>query len=163
MRVPMASTGTTPPPPAASAAARPPRIRTPEGTPWFAWAVFLVLGIPLALMALLTLAARSGVYVDLLRPLWVPWPPDFLKPVVGFAGFAATLGYLAFRLGERSGFRSGTLAGIAQGRNWAEGRYAASGPPPETTDATAPPPPPPPDEPVAAASPADPASGGNGS
>lgn len=143
------------------ASARRRRVRTPEETPWIAWGLFLVLGVPLALMAFLTMAARSGVYVDVLRPLWMPWPPDFLKPLVGVLGFAATLGYLAYRLGSRAGFVSGTVAGIAQGRNWTEGRYAASEASSPTPGAETPPPPPPPEEHAAASSSGQP-SGGNG-
>ena len=69
-----------------------------------AWALFLLVGVPLALMAALGVLARAGIYVDPLRPLWQPWPPDSVKLLLGLMGFGATLAYLAHVL-IRSGRR----------------------------------------------------------
>ena len=63
-----------------------------------AWALFLLVGVPLGLMAALGALARARIYVDLLRPLWQPWPPDSVKLLIGLAGFSATLAYLAYVL-----------------------------------------------------------------
>lgn len=81
-----------------------------------AWALFLGLGVPFILMTVLTLLAGAGVYVDLLRPLWQPWPPDLLKPFLGVAVFAATLAYLTYRVGHRRGFRVGAGVRIVASR-----------------------------------------------
>ena len=112
-----------------------------------AWALFLGLGLPFALMAALTTLARTGIYVDLLRPLWQPWPPDLVKPFLGIAVFAATLAFLAYRVGHRSGFRAGIVNRMASARNAASvgDRLSPSG-----TNAPAElPPPPPPADPLA--------------
>jgi len=53
---------------------------------------FVVLGVPAGLVALLVALAYQGVYVDALRPLWVPWPSDIWKLVIGVAAFATTFG-----------------------------------------------------------------------
>lgn len=108
-----------------------------------AWALFLGLGVPFALMAVLTMLARMGIYVDLFRPLWLPWPPDPLKPFLGVAGFAATLAYLAYRLGHRSGFKAGARAEMASTRNRIEGRSESA---PRDGDAEGGAVPPPPDD-----------------
>ncbi len=117
-----------------------------------AWALFLLLGLPFVLMTVLTVLARAGTYVDLFRPLWQPWPPDLLKPFLGVAVFAATLAYLAYRIGHRSGFRAGAGAGMASVRNSAEvptrGKETAAIP----AEVPAPPVPPPPPEDVPAES-----------
>ncbi len=114
-----------------------------------AWALFLLGGVPCILMAALSVLARAGIYVDFLRPLWQPWPPDLLKPFLGIAGFAATLAYLTYRVGHRSGFRRGEGAGYASARIWVEAQARAHErattmalPAPPT------PPPPPDDEPL---------------
>src|SRR5438552_6060138 len=52
-------------------------------------------------------------------------PPAILKPVIGVAGFAASLGYLCYRLGRHAGYRWGTAASVAMARNIAEGRASA--------------------------------------
>ena len=97
------------------------RTRTSPGAgTGIAWALFLSLGLPFALMTVLTVLARSGFYVELLRPLWQPWPPDLLKPFLGVAVFAATLAYLTYRVGPRRGFRVGSRVGRASTRNWVE-------------------------------------------
>lgn len=80
--------------------------RASGGGTGLAWAFFLGLGLPFALMSALSVLARAGVYIDLFRPLWQPWPPDLVKPFLGLAVFAATLAYLAYRSGWRSGFRT---------------------------------------------------------
>ena len=85
-----------------------------------AWALFLGLGVPLALMGTLTSLARAGIYFEPFRTLWQPWPPDLVKGFLGIAGFAATLAYLAHRLGWRSGLRAGTAAGLAAAWNEAD-------------------------------------------
>lgn len=97
-----------------------------------AWALFLLVGMPLGLMAALGPLTTIGVYLEFLRPLWRPWPPDPWKPFIGIAGFAATLAYLAFRRGIFSGFRRGTIATMAAIRNLLEGRTrpASVGPSP---------------------------------
>ncbi len=79
----------------------------------FAWALFLVFGVPFAMMTVLTVLARGGIYIDLFRPLWQPWPPDLLKPFLGVAVFASTLAYLAYRHGRRRGYRAANVAASA--------------------------------------------------
>ena len=117
---------------------KPPNERPLRG----AWVLLLVFGLPLALMGVLTTLARAGIVIDLFSPLWQPWPPDVLKPFIGFGGFAATLAYLTYCAGHRSGFRSGLGVGIASTRTWVE----AHAPPPESVKAESTPleiPPPP--------------------
>jgi hypothetical protein len=82
-----------------------------------AWAVFLAIGLPLGFMAALGPLTAAGVYIEPLRPLWQPWPPDLLKPVIGVAGFVSSLAYLCYRLGRHAGYRWGTAAAIAKARN----------------------------------------------
>ncbi len=62
-----------------------------------AWILFLVVGLPLGLMAALVALASAGIVVAALSPLWTPWPPDAAKEAVGALGFAAALGYLVVR------------------------------------------------------------------
>jgi len=90
-----------------------------------AWGLFLAIGVPLGLLAALAPLTASGIYIEPLRQFWRPWPPDILKPVIGVAGFAATLGYLCYRLGRHAGYRWGTAAAVAMARNIAEGRSGA--------------------------------------
>lgn len=54
------------------------------------WAVVAsgILGVP---MAVLVLAARAGVYVDALRPLWVDWPGDPAKVGIGLGIFVVAV------------------------------------------------------------------------
>ncbi len=88
----------------------------------WAWALFVVFGIPFLLMAVLTTLAMAGIYVQAFEPFWQPFPPDTLKPFLGIATFAATLGYLAYRIGRARGFRTGHVAGMVAARNVAESR-----------------------------------------
>ena len=111
-----------------------------------AWALFLLLGLPFVLMTVLTVLARAGVYVDIFRPLWQPWPPDLLKPFLGVAVFATTLAYLAYRIGHRAGFRAGTGVGMASVRKSAEVPTRANETAAPAADVQAPPVPPPPPE-----------------
>ena len=90
--------------------------RASGGGTGLAWAFFLGLGFPFGLMALLTALAGAGVYVDLFRPFWLPWPPDLLKPFLGVAVFVASLAYLAYRSGWRSGFRTAAFVRPASAR-----------------------------------------------
>lgn len=106
-----------------------------------AWALFLGLGVPFFLMTILTLLARAGFYVEFLRPLWQPWPPDLWKPVLGVAVFAATLAYLTYRVGHRRGFRVGTGVGLVASRSRTETRTVVNAP--QRVEAPAVPPPPP--------------------
>lgn len=108
-----------------------------------AWIFFLGLGLPFFLMTILTVLARAGIYVELFRPLWQPWPPEVLKPFLGIAAFVATLGYLAFRVGQRRGFRAGIGVGMSAIRTSEEARAASNRPAPEPEAPPAPPPPPP--------------------
>ncbi len=129
------------------------RTPSPEGGARLAWALFLLMGVPFGLMTGLTVLARMGIYVDLFRPLWAPWPPDLLKPFLGLAVFAATLAYLAYRLGRRKGYRTGNVAGAAATRTWYEARQPARDPGDAvfttgTAETPAPPPPPPADQPA---------------
>lgn len=120
-----------------------PRYPTLRADARLAWALFLGLGVPAALVGALTTLARAGIYVEPFRPLWLPWPPDVLKSVLGFTGFAATLAYLAHRLGWRSGIRAGTAAGIAAARNGGDLRRPVPRREGRRVPAKIPPPPPP--------------------
>lgn len=82
-----------------------------------AWAVFLAFGLPLGFMAALGPLTAAGIYIEPLRPLWRPWPPDLLKPVIGVAGFVTSFAYLCYRLGRHAGYRWGTAAATAMARN----------------------------------------------
>jgi len=48
-----------------------------------AWLSFGLGGIPATLMVALMALAEFGVYVDIFRPLWQPWPPDWVKYLLG--------------------------------------------------------------------------------
>jgi hypothetical protein len=111
-----------------------------------AWGLFLGIGLPLGVMAALGPLAYAGIYVEPLRQFWRPWPPDLLKSFLGVAGFAATLGYLAHRLGRSVGFQRGKLVATVAARNVAEGRIPAPEPekPPVVSLALVNPPLPPP-------------------
>jgi len=61
-----------------------------------AWGLFLAIGVPLGLIAVLAPLTAAGIYIEPLRPFWRPWPPDILKPVIGVAGLVATLAYLCY-------------------------------------------------------------------
>ncbi len=62
-----------------------------------AWALAVLAGLPGALMATLVALATAGVTVGLLSPLWVPWPSDGVKELVGGVAFAATFAHLVYR------------------------------------------------------------------
>ncbi len=93
-----------------------------------AWALFLLFGLPLGLIAALNLLAGTGIFVDPLREFWRPWPSDIMKSFIGIAGFAATLAYLAYRRGKEKGYKSGTVAATATARNVSEGRIPEPAP-----------------------------------
>lgn len=117
----------------------------PTRSPRLAWALFLLIGLPFVLMTVLTLLAQAGIYVDVFRPFWRPWPPELWKPFLGLFVFAVTLAYLAYRLGHRAGYHTGAGAGLAAARTVAEASAPAIPPPPaEAVPDQAPVPPPPP-------------------
>src|SRR6058998_3616302 len=109
-----------------------------------AWILFIVIGAPLGFMAALGPMAYAGIYIEPLRQFWQPWPPDILKGIGGVLGFAATLGYLMYRKGRYTGYRTGAIAERATARNRSEGRVPVSNPasaPGATVPAQNPPPP----------------------
>ncbi len=119
------------------------KVRVNQGTGTrVAWALFLFVGVPFAVMTVLTFLARMGIYVDLFRPLWQPWPPDLLKPFLGLAVFAATLAYLTYRVGHRRGFRVGAGVNLLATRTWAEERLVPQGLATQSPPTQVPPPPP---------------------
>lgn len=122
----------------------PPRARALR----LAWGLFIVLGLPLGFMAALGPLAYQGIYIDPLRQFWQPWPPDWVKGIGSALGFAATLGYLLYRKGRYTGYRTGAIAERATARNRADGRVTVSNPAaaPEV-QVSAPNPPPPPEMP----------------
>jgi len=89
----MAALGTTDPPSPESTGPQGKRKPPEERAPWLAWVLFLLLGLPFLVMAALTFLAAARIYVEPLRMLWQPWPPDVLKPFIGIAAFAATVAY----------------------------------------------------------------------
>ena len=89
------------PPHAIHGAVRPAGNATERKTPSnrslrLAWGLFLAIGAPLGLIAVLAPLTAAGIYVEPLRQFWRPWPPDILKPVIGVAGLVATLAYLCY-------------------------------------------------------------------
>ncbi len=62
-----------------------------------AWALFLLVGLPFALMAVLVALAQAGIVVSVLSPLWTAWPPDAAKEAVGAVVFVTTLAVLIDR------------------------------------------------------------------
>ncbi len=126
-------------------------VAAPEPTPRLAWALFVAFGLPFGLMTILVVLADVGITVPLFGVLWMPFPPEAVKPFLGLAVFATTLAYLTYRVGHRAGFHAGTGVGLAAARNVVEARAreAASEapvsppPPPEpAVDPSATPPPP---------------------
>ena len=89
-----------------------------------AWALFIVVGLPLGIAAVLGYLAYAGIYVEWFRQFWRPWPSELVKSLLAIAGFAAILGNLFYRSGRERGFRSGKMAGKAAARN-AEDALAA--------------------------------------
>jgi hypothetical protein len=118
-----------------------------------AWVLFFVIGVPLGFMAALGPMAYAGIYIEPLRQFWQPWPPDIVKGIGGVMGFAATLGYLMYRKGRYTGYRTGAIAERATARNRGERERAEAKlfttretpatvpPPPEPTPETQVPPP----------------------
>jgi len=80
------------------------------------WAVFIVLGIPLGLMAILGPLAYAGYYIEPLKQFWRPWPPDYVKGILAVSGFAITLGILLYSHGREAGYQHGKTAGKAVAR-----------------------------------------------
>ena len=107
-----------------------------------AWVLFIVIGGPLGFMAALGPMAYAGIYIEPLRQFWQPWPPDILKGIGGVLGFAATLGYLMYRKGRYTGYRSGAISERATARNRSEGRVTVVNTAPSPETALNPPPPP---------------------
>src|SRR5437870_13570390 len=89
------------------------------------WAVFILLGIPLGIMAVLGPLAYAGYYIEPLKQFWRPWPPDYVKGLLAVTGFALTLGILLYSHGREAGYQRGKTAGKAVARNIAEGRGGA--------------------------------------
>jgi len=65
-----------------------------------------------------------------------------LKGIGGVLGFAATLGYLMYRKGRYTGYRSGAVSERATARNRSEGRVTVVNPAPSPETVPNPPPPP---------------------
>ncbi len=63
-----------------------------------AWALFLLVGLPLGSMALLVALAPAGIVVGPLSPLWTAWPSDAVKEGLGFASLVVTFGFLVVSL-----------------------------------------------------------------
>src|SRR5881628_674722 len=107
-----------------------------------AWVLFIFIGAPLGFLAALGPMAYAGIYIEPLRQFWQPWPPDILKGIGGVLGFAVTLGYLMYRKGRYTGYRSGAISERATARNRSEGRVTVANPAPspETVPNTPPPP-----------------------
>ncbi len=72
-----------------------------RGVRW-AWAVFVLVGLPFALMAALVALAPAGFVLGFLSPLWVGWPSDAVKEVLGVAVWLGTLLILVLRLRSRA-------------------------------------------------------------
>src|SRR5213076_2044267 len=65
-----------------------------------AWAVFILLGIPAAIMAVLGPLAYAGIYVEPLKQFWRPWPPDYIKGLLAVGGFAGAVALLLYMQGR---------------------------------------------------------------
>src|SRR5437899_4424849 len=107
-----------------------------------AWVLFIFIGVPLGFMVALGPLAYAGIYIEPLRQFWQPWPPDIVKGIGGVLGFAATLGYLMYRKGRYTGYRSGAVSERATARNRSEGRVTVVNPAASAETALNPPPPP---------------------
>src|SRR5207249_754395 len=70
-----------------------------------AWAVFIFLGIPLGIMAVLGPLAYAGFYVEPLKQFWRPWPPDYIKGLLAVGGFAGAVALLLYMQGPNGGTR----------------------------------------------------------
>ncbi len=71
------------------------------GLRWM-WVLFLLVGVPFGLMAVLVALASSGVVVTFLSPLWIDWPSDAVKEIVGAAVWLTTLVLLVVRFRRSS-------------------------------------------------------------
>jgi len=105
-------------------------------------AVFVFLGIPLGIMAVLGPLAYAGIYVEPLKQFWRPWPPDYIKGLLAVGGFAGAVALLLYMQGRERGYQRGKAAGKANARNVAEGlgmvaveSVAAPAPPPDEAPA----------------------------
>src|SRR2546425_6353103 len=78
-----------------------------------AWALFLVVGVPLGFMAALGPLAYAGIYIEPLRQFWQPWPPDILKGIGGVIRVAGTLRDPTDRKRRGTGIGSGGGPGRA--------------------------------------------------
>src|SRR3989475_5450958 len=115
-----------------------------------AWVLFLIIGAPLGFMAALGPMAYAGIYIEPLRQFWQPWPPDILKGIGGVLGVAVSPGYLMYRKGRYTGYRSGAISERATARKRPRGRGTLVNPATSAETALNPPPPPemPPQSPV---------------
>src|SRR5438552_8790333 len=86
-----------------------------------AWAVFILLGIPAAIMAVLGPLAYAGIYVEPLKQFWRPWPPDYIKGILEGGSFAGVVALLLYMQGRTRGYQRGKAAGKANTRNDTEG------------------------------------------
>src|SRR3989441_4548118 len=78
-----------------------------------AWALFLIVGVPLGFMAALGPLAYAGIYVEPLRQFWQPWPSDIVKGIGGVIRVAGALRYLPDRKGRCTGVDRGAGAARA--------------------------------------------------
>src|SRR2546430_5544844 len=85
------------------------------------WAVFILLGIPLGIMAVLGPLAYAGHYIEPLKQFWRPWPPDYVKGLLAVTRFAVPLRVPLYSHGREAGYQRGKTAGKAVARNIAEG------------------------------------------
>src|SRR2546428_12517477 len=68
-----------------------------------AWALFLIVGVPLGFMAALGPLAYAGIYIEPLPQFWQPWPPDILKGIRGGVWGAGGRGSLPYCEGRGTG------------------------------------------------------------
>src|SRR3989442_11551873 len=78
-----------------------------------AWALFLVVGVPLGFMAALGPLAYAGIYIEPLRQFWQPWPPDILKGIGGGIRVAGAPGHPPHPKGRQDAFPPGARPGRA--------------------------------------------------
>src|SRR2546428_9695937 len=75
-----------------------------------AWALFLIVGVPLGFMAALGPLAYAGIYIEPLRQFWQPWPSDIVKGIGGGLGVCGALRDPTVPEGRVPGFYPGGLA-----------------------------------------------------